>query len=331
MVTDRFKPRTERFDGAQRGQMLLIGALLIAVTIVALALVINTVLYTANIGSGQEANQINEVNEFTHEVSRNARSLMLRANHVERNRSIADLQTDVNHSIVGYSSGLARSFAIEGTVYTNVSYRGAAETGTRIVQSRDRNFSEPGDPTDGNWEVVPGPTGTAVGWFLLNVNVQDTSTVNTTISVDDGSNRLTYTINQSDNTNVSVVVEDRTGAVLDETTCRSVGGRTLLDLYGGSSPTGECTFTGIETNLGPSTVEIDNGTEITGQYAIVTNRTWSTSWSMPWGAYDACKTDPLAQTCITPAVWKGVVDLTYRSDGVQLGQQRNVSVYGGSS
>ncbi|WP_158854788.1 hypothetical protein [Halorhabdus sp. CUG00001] len=327
MVTDRIGPRGERFEAASRGQMLLIGAVLIAVTIVALALVINTVLYTANVGSAQEATQINDVDEFTYEATRNARSIMLRVNHVQRNRSISDVNANTTRALMEYSDGLSRSFATTGTVYANVTYSGTVVNGTRIVQWQDRNFSEPGNPTNGDWGVVPGST-SDIGWFLLNVNVRDTSTTESTISVTHGSETLNYTLNQSANDNLSVIVTDGSGSVLDAVSCQSSGGRALVDLYGGSSPTGECTFPGIEETLNaPMTVDVHNGTEITGQYAIVTNRTWD---GTPWNGLPTC-TPPGGERCLTPAVWQGSIDLTYLSETVQLSQQRNVSVYGGTS
>jgi len=73
-------------------------------------------------------------------------------------------------------------------------------------------------------------------------------------------------------------------------------------------------------------VTISEGDQLSGRYSIVTETVWDPS---PPNTYAPCPTaDPV---CKTPVVWNGSVDLTYHSSTIQYAQQRNVTVYGGTT
>ena len=328
----------ERVRSARRGQLLLVGAGALAVNSLGLTVVINTVLFTENVGTGEARVESPAIQEFTFEAQKGSRSLLLRLNAADRTQTLAEVNASVRGQIGNYSDALGRSYAASGTVFVDTTYNETLRNGTRIVQGVDRNFTYPASHAGlgsnrSDWSPVVDPT--EIGWLVFNVDLRNTSGDQTTVEVSGDSETLTYRLNRArggDGADLRVSV---TGPSTSETTaCESVGGRVLLDGRTGEAFLGECTFPGIETIDPPYSISIVDGDNLAGQYDIIVNETWHSSPSRTIDAgdggtvrpYEHCPTGGDAP-CLAPVVWQGQIDLVYRSSDVDYATTRNVSVY----
>ncbi|WP_229124062.1 DUF7261 family protein [Halapricum desulfuricans] len=317
---------------SSRGQLLLVGAVALAVIILGLSVVVNTVLFTENVGTGEDRVESSEISEFTFESQRDVRSLLLRINHVNETRTVSELNANVRRRIADYSDGMARMYASSGSKFVDVSYNQTLITATRIVQNNDRNFTYSSrGATVSNWSFTDDRVD--IGWFVVNVDLRNTSGEHTTIKVNGESEAISYQLNRSDGGNgADLRVQTTYAGGSDTTACESTGGRVLLDLRSGKAFASECTFRGIETLSPPYSVNVSNGDNIEGQYDLAVDTEWSKDIDTEAANgstddYSACSPgDP--GPCLSPIVWKGQVDLTYRSDQTDFTTTRNVSVYG---
>ncbi|WP_135665901.1 DUF7261 family protein [Halorhabdus rudnickae] len=311
----------------RRGQLLLIGALVIALVVVVLAMVVNTVLFTENAGTERVSAEVNGVDAFSFEAGKATRSVLLRVNHEAHDRSVDQLNENVTESIAGYNEVLGRSHAMSGTAYVNVSYNTTFHNGTRLVQPSDGNFTSPHTAPGTNWPVISPSNETDVGWFLLNVNLRNTTADHAWINTSGSSEGLNFRMNRSDGgdgNNLSLAVYN-SSTNLDSVNCTSTGGRILLDLYEGTGSSENCSFTGIGEYLDPKyDISLEGGDNVAGKYSIVTDSTWNASFT----SFDRCRATSTVPLCRSPVVWNGSVDLTYQSATAQYAQQRNVTVYG---
>ena len=319
----------------RRGQLLLVGAVVLAIVIVVLSLVVNTVLFTQNTNAEGVSAQVENVEEFEFETGKTTRSILLRVNHAAHERNVTALQEHVSQSIRNYSDALERSTATSGTAYANASDWLTIRNGTRLIQPDDRDFNSTNstDPDPENWEPISAGNETDIGWYLLNVDLRNVSAQQAQINITGDSEYLEYSMNRSENgngNNLSVAVSNASTA-WGTVNCTTTGGRVLVDLVDGDASLGQCSFPGIEDTLEPPyDVEIENGDRIYGTYSIVTGTEWD---AHPWttSTFPECDGNSSADTCSTPAVWNGSINLTYTSSTVQYAQQRNVTVYGGDT
>lgn len=332
MVIDSI-PEDRRMLPDRRGQLLLVGAVVLAIVIVVLSLVVNTVLFTQNADAEGVSAEIENVEEFGFEVGTSTRSILLRVNHAAHERNVTTLQANVSQSIQNYSDALERSYATSGTVYATASTWLTTRNGTRLIQPYDRNFTD--RTGNGNWIVVSSTNETDIGWYLLNVDLRNVSAQQANVTITGSSDSLEYSMNRSeggDGNNLTVAVSNST-TDLGTVNCTATGGRVLVDLFDGEGSFGRCTFDGIDDTLqAPYNVSIENGDRLNGTYSIVTETAWA-GGSHPWNGsnFPDCEGDPTATTCSTPVVWNGSITLTYESRTVQYAQERNITVYGGDT
>ena len=151
-------------EAGDRAQLLLLAGLVIAVMFVALALTLNTVIYTENLasrGSGTAGGDAST--QFLDTTEEAIAGILERVNrnHYESHVSVRENLTD---DLDVWRNTTGRSYAASGVV-TNVSRR-ALDNGTRIVQTnRSRNLTA----ADGssNWTLASGLSG--VRQFRVNL------------------------------------------------------------------------------------------------------------------------------------------------------------------
>jgi hypothetical protein len=342
-------PRQFTIEG-ERGQLLLVGAVVLATVILGLAIVTNSVLFTENTGSGEIGVESAVIDEFDYEVQRSTQSILLQLNHEERNVTWSDLNSTVRTNVHNYSNLLSRSYATAGTVYVDARYTRTIHNGTRIVQRVDRAFTYNeshattvlSDQPD--WTVVQSSDRADVGWAALNVDLRNTSGEQAEIVFDNGTESLTYQFNRSKDgqgSNLSVSVDSSWAGELSNTDCQSVGGRVLVDLREGNGFFDDCTFTRIDRLTAPYDIEISDGDRLVGQYELVVNQTWQDSGSpieaslpalgLGTAAYPDCAESGVQPPCLSPVVWEGQISLTYQSTTASYASTRNISVYGGDT
>ncbi|MCU4716592.1 DUF7261 family protein [Halapricum hydrolyticum] len=322
----------------RRGQLLLVGAIALAVIILGLSVVANTVLFTENVGTGEDRVESSEIGEFSFEAQKGTRSLLLRVNHANETNTMAELDANVRRQVTNYSDGLARMYASAGTKIVDISYNRTLANGTRIVQRTDRNFTYPdGGSRVSDWSLFDDPAD--VGWIVFNVDLRNTSGRQMTVNVSGDSETLQYRFNRSnggDGAALRVTTTNLNTGATDTTACESTGGRVLFDLRRGEAFSSECTSPGIETLAPPYEISVSDGHNLAGQYDVVVDGRWHSSESETLDAVNTDTGNDLSYPhctgsdpgpCVLPVVWEGQVDLAYRSDRTDFATTRNVTVY----
>lgn len=315
-------PETRR-----RAQMILLGALALAVIIVAVTVVVNSLATTRTAGPTQSSPQIDEAREFAFESRKGSRSLVLRLNHRHRNVTAAQLDAIVTDNVTAYGGLLAESYASSHAEYVNLTYHNDSSAfGYRVVQAADDNLST-GGPGPGPVLVPPGAE-RRIGWFSLNVNLSSTSRDPSSIVVtNDTGHSVEYRINRTGNGTLNVTSTVTDGGTVTGTatgTCDPSRDRVLLDLVGGTSFSADCTFNGTEAIDGPYSVTVVNGDGLVGKYELA----YKESLPSP-RAPDPCdpsvnRTNP----CTAPVVWTANVSAQFDSSELNVSNRYNVSIYG---
>lgn len=314
-----------------RGQLILIGAILLATVIFGLSLLLNSALFTGSSGGSGADAALAETDLADFEVQRGARELIVRVNQAERNVTWSSLGTVVGDNVTRFGRLLAESKAAAGSVAVNVTYdHGSSRQGYRIVQAHDADFTDNSDFDD--WTPVSDPD-TNVSWFTANLNVENTSSSTPfVVTADNGSHDVRIELLRSAS-NVTVTATAPNGST-SSPTCGSAGGRVLLDLYRGSGFADDCEFTGIGALDGSTRIEFENGDDIEGKYEIVMDR----SNSLATGAADECvdafgnpEPPDEADPCVAPVVWSANLTTTVHGDGVSYETSRNLTIYAEAS
>ncbi|MFB6180176.1 MAG: hypothetical protein ABEI77_10685 [Halorientalis sp.] len=315
----RTRPPTEK--KRDRGQLLLVGAVIIAAIIIGLVVVINTVLVTENVAKGESLDRARDTAQFDSQARRNVRSLVLRLNHDNRTVTADELNTSVHENFTSYGRLLAETYALREPIWVNISYHNDSSTwGQRIVRNPDGKFTSPGGSND--WMAVSDYS--QIGRFVLNLNVSQTETspfyLNFTNRSGEHINISLRAQNSGGNSNILINSPKQTGAAV----CESANGRVLLDVLSGTAYTGDCEFEGPRTIdlQEPYTLRITDGNRGYGKYGIVAN----TSVSPASGNYARCQSFPTA-TCTAPIIWSANVTVQYESTAILYNQDHNVSIY----
>jgi len=135
----------------ERGQIILIAALALAVTFIGLALVVNSAIYTQNLASRGEVAGSNDALEMRAMVEANIGQGIVAANRYNYSTQSA-LETSVRESVRTTSTQTERQRVTSGTL-VNVTLAGSPTYGTRIAQTNMSLF-ESGEATpSANWMV----------------------------------------------------------------------------------------------------------------------------------------------------------------------------------
>lgn len=311
-----------------RGQMVLVGAVVIAVMILGLVMVSNSALYTENIDEGGAAESGREGAAFASEAGASVQSLIIRVNHARPYPGKPTLAASVERNVSTYSDALAETHVDSRSTYVNVSVDpGASEWGRRVLQDEDAPFAEPGTG-DPDWTATNAPA--EVGWLVVNLNVSDLSAgsplgirlTNTTGSYyeasfrRDASGRVVVQTNFSD-----------APAANGTTRCSPTRGRLLVDLMDGEVFGRDCSFNATG-HLGPPRkyeVAFDGGDNAEGRYELVVSDNASLDPKILPSHAAAATCD--ARECSMPAMWEANVTAVYDSPRVAYERTWDLEVY----
>jgi len=132
-----------------RGQVILVAAFALAVTLVALALVLNSAIYTENLATRTESGGATEALSYRSAVQDNVGAILERANDDETGSRSA-IESDVRGGVADYDTFSAQQLARSGRIAT-LAYAGETN-GRRVWQSTAGTFTN----TTGaeNWTVA---------------------------------------------------------------------------------------------------------------------------------------------------------------------------------
>ncbi|RQG95837.1 DUF7261 family protein [Natrarchaeobius chitinivorans] len=137
-------------DSSRRGQLLLVAGLLLAVTFVLLAVLLNSVIYAENLGSRGASVGGGDVIEFETSLHDASEETIRRLNRdADPSDPHSDL-TDEFEAVIDEWDGQARQHGLRDGDYSTVSVD-TIETGTQIEQS---GGSFENDDGDGDWELA---------------------------------------------------------------------------------------------------------------------------------------------------------------------------------
>lgn len=298
-----------------RGQLMLVGAIIVAITFLGLTTLLNSVVFTENVGGGSSVEVTGDVTEFNREARRNAQALAIRINHDGNYSLTSTIEENLDRNFTQYSDRLAESYADTSSVYVNLSHEKVLVTGKRIVQTEDANFTKGGTE---DWDVYTGGT-TDIGWFVFNLNASEVSE----------SDKFRLLIDNSSSTQTITFQQDRDGRILVNSTidgahtsnvsCTPTGGRVLLDVLDGTSAGADCSFNGTDRLAGPYTrIRFEDSSNGFGKYDVVVND--SANVGVP-----PCDTDP--EPCRMEAAWKIQITTRYQTASISFENTQNVSVY----
>lgn len=327
--------------GLDRGQMILIGAVLLATVIFGLSFLLNSLLFAGTAGADGSMAGVTQVQTADLEVQHSLRTLAVRVNHASRNVTATEVATALESNVTAFSRLYGEAKAAAGSATVTVAYDNATSTvGDRIVQTEDADFTDNDSPGTGDWWPVPysgtcpSCEATALGWFTANVAVENTSTAGvgatpafTVIARNGTGADVEYTVTK-DGGNLTIDADASWQSSTPPVTCGATAGRALIDFYDGSAYTGACEFPGVGALDGPTAVRFENPESIEGQYSLVVNRTYD-RLSATSDTYKPCNGLPAgaADPCVAPVIWSANVTTTIHNDRVSYESAYNLTVY----
>jgi len=216
-----------------RGQILLVGALALAVSLVVLALILNSGIYAHNLASRVDNSAENAI-EFEDEIRAGVGGLVEHTIRAEADDDTA--QTDALDSGIDELESRTARYRAPRSALVNASYEGANE-GTLVRQDTDRNFTD--RDTNSNWKVVDDAGGLRA--FELDVvrnslnestfgDVSSDSTLEIKIE-----NESEWTIFVYNNSGVTELVTKNASSTTKYGPCTDdTGDRTVIDITGGT-------------------------------------------------------------------------------------------------
>ena len=267
-------------DAADRAQLLLVAGLVIAVTLVVLALTLNTVIYTENLATrssdvagGDDSIRFLDASEDA------VAEIVARANR-DHNESHAALRANVSVDVDAWRNATGRSYATNGVV-TNLSNRGLIN-GTRMLQTDgSRKFTDAAGTS--TWTLADDVSGTRQ--FRINAtNASLANSTQTTLESDEvfyvqlnGASAAweVYVYKDLLASTINVTVKNATSGV-KRTPCSTGGDYAAVNVTAGTVGGESCPALSFASDLGSSYAITYNDTEtgvgdptITGTYHLI--------------------------------------------------------------
>lgn len=313
-------------DVSGRGQLILVAGFALAVTFVALALLLNTAIYAENLATRRTGTDAAQVTAVTAAVSGGVGTSIFQIDRGNGdNASRAELAQDLTNTTRNWSDAADRHLVVDGSaVQVDVV---DTTNGTRIVHDNgSRAWTDASDA--GNWTLYESVDAADHRWFVLNVSRSNLTTMSLndnmtvvlndsfTLEISDGTDTWRLHLFKATGTgNVYVLVETPSGAIrgadgtyADHVSagCLSRDEQVTIQVWQGTVENTPCESLDFTEELaGPITVRFENATtppgtaRVTGTYDVLIATT-----SLDRGPYhDATTTDdsPYSVWAITDA------------------------------
>ncbi len=296
-----------------RGQLLLVGALALAVVFVALALLLNTAIYTGNLATRDAGVEAAPAIEYASE-SRHAGTDAIASVNRRNNTSATDLNRAFNATMGRWDDLASYHRAVAGDA-ADVDVAGTTN-GTRIQQDdASRNFTNESSAAD--WTVVSGVSGVRSMQF----------TVERSTLTDDPTDLLAddvfyVTVTSGAGTRSVFVYDTPSGPEIEvddggtTTTC-AVGsvtdGTFVIDVPNESVGGASCPALGaVDDTSGSTSIEYDDGGAASGTYTMVVDEPPS---ALSLSGLNAGSGSPYW----TYAIYNATFNVTYRTGELDYG------------
>ena len=254
-------------DG-NRGQLILVGAVVIAVALVGVVVVLNTVLYTENVVHDGARSGASDSLDVSLVVRNDLGPLVDGTNYNETYANASELAAALDESVDRYATLLGVAEAARQPATITVDVRNAT-VGYAVVHDNDSATFRSGGGKS-NWTVARDADARQ---YELTVDPANGTTASDgfRLSFTDGTDRWNLSTYRQDG-DVSVRT---TGTTVAPSTCPSVTtGNLTIELRNGTA--GSCTFDFAPGLDRPYDVSYVNGGNATGVYSVVLNGTSAT-------------------------------------------------------
>ncbi|GAD53037.1 hypothetical protein MBEHAL_1797 [Halarchaeum acidiphilum MH1-52-1] len=298
-------------DGARaddRGQLILIAGIGVAVALVALALILNSLVFTQYLATKPSPDG-SEAVAYQHAVADGVRGLVSEANYREYDGNVSDT---VRNGTGTLSDLLARQYGAHGTL-VNATVR-SVENGTSIHQDAPRRFTNASG--NGNWTLFGGADG--VRGFRMTIT-------NASAASAEHPFRLNVTL-EGGMTPIEIYPDTNgSGLIVNDTTdensrLNNVSTPATIDFANGSvngSHTDQLDFYESEN---VTDVAVANGERAVGKYVVVANRSEEDVTTSD-DYYDTTDRSPYA----VPAVYATTLHASYAAPDVTYETDVHVS------
>jgi hypothetical protein len=251
---------------SDRAQLLIVSAFALGVLFVALALILNSAIFTENLASRGETTGGDDVVAYQQSLERGVGELLRYENENVTGTDVSrgTIEARVTTGATDLGTVLTRRSAKTGATST-LSVTGSAD-GTLLRQTDNRTFTDASGADD--WSLATQVNDTRA--FRLNVSGGGLGSCTRfgdcfTLTVGDGSDEWSVSIN--DSSGVTVAVEDPTGT---RETCAPVGAPAVVDVTAGTvDGTGCPALNFTEAPDTDYTIEYENGEQVAGTYSLV--------------------------------------------------------------
>lgn len=292
-------------------------------TLVVLAIVLNTVIFTQNLATREAIDSRSSV-EFVNAAEHGIGGAIATVN----NRNAVDYTTlddAFRPMVTAWADNVSRLRAGQGVVTSATLYE--TTNGTRVVQNSSGAWTNASGTSD--WTMASGIDNTRR--FHANVNRSSLVTNNGVdlpdsnafrINVSDGTDTWSFYVygQTADSDVVEVTAITPTGGT---TTCTAESENVTMDLTEGSLNGSECGFDFASGVTPPYTVTVDNGTNAAANYTFVVNQNESTFLAgVPSNTYHSQSSGSSPFT--TPAIYSATLNLTV--DSADVAYTNNVTI-----
>lgn len=299
-----------------RGQLILITALGLAILLVALSLIVNTAIYTENLATRGEDTGGSKVSMFHSSVVKGTTGIVEYVNFhnehshdtLQRNLSVAMTDWSETSGFLNVVSGAATSVEIEAT--TN---------GTRIEQDQNsRNFTNASGVSD-DWTVVSAVT--QIRKFRMNVtddNLEPSGATEFRVIADNGTHSWRMNVTESGG-NIEVGVENRFD---DEGTCQVSADFVWINITDGTFDGKACEALGRGPQLGGDySIRYENPDNVSGSYTMIVDNESLATGPDPHLHDDSVGSSPY----VSPAIYSVQLDLQYSTPRLTVNTTRRIA------
>ncbi|AKU07251.1 MULTISPECIES: DUF7261 family protein [Haloferax] len=299
-VTDSFERASDeatgaaRFTGDDRGQLMLVAALAIAVLLVGLALTLNTAIYTENLATRTTDTSLDGAVSHGRTVEAGAGVLLDETNR--EGGTYAELAGSFDETFGNWSDAAATLAAVRGAA-TNASRVDHVE-GTRISQTdAARNFTDGSESTD--WTLASDVGVRGVRFNVSRDSLATSSGSAFELVVDDGTNVVETEVYRN-STRAFVTVEDAGGTRATCSVAADAGDYVTIDVADGRLNGTACDpLDAVHTDLdGTVAVSYRNAVQAEGSYELYVNETNATVFDAAKYASAESGSSPVAEQAL---------------------------------
>ncbi|MFC5970238.1 hypothetical protein ACFPYI_02735 [Halomarina salina] len=240
-----------------RAQLILVGGLSLALVLVAIALVLNSAIYTENLASRTNADASNDAVLFTTDLRHN----------VEKSIQYANQESMTESDVVAMINTIGNEMAMRaGKQGAAVDFHNAdlasVDSGLQFTQTSDTTF----ESDNGSADYVIA-TDTKVRDLEMDLDTSTPGTFTVQLVGDSNSLNLVFQVTSSE---ITVNQEDDGGAVLDSCTESIADGRANVRVSQGTIEGHDCTALNVFSDLSSEyDISVRSGDQVKGKYSFV--------------------------------------------------------------